>query len=346
MKATSPAAKAVPDTTSPGARAREIDGRLTVDVLRRAALARDLAHDVRTGMQLRPKRLPPKYFYDDRGSQLFDAICDLPEYYLTRTGQALLHRSAPEIVALTQPAEVVELGSGTARNTRVLFDVLAGQMRTFRYLPFDVSEGTLRRAARALLRDYPMLRIHALVGDYEQDLDRLPPGQRRLILFLGSTIGNFTPDATASFLATLRRQLDVGEHLLIGVDLVKPVEILEAAYDDSAGVTAEFNRNVLRVINRHLDANFQPERFDHVAFFNREASQIEMHLRARARHTVTIRALDMVVPFEPGETIHTEISRKFTAPEVYTMLQAAGFDVTRWYTSPDQFFALALAQAV
>jgi L-histidine Nalpha-methyltransferase len=322
------------------------NGRLQVEVLLGEPLREKLARDVARGLREHPKSLPPKYFYDDRGSALFDTICDLPEYYLTRTGYALLQAHADDIVAVSRPDEIVELGSGTSRSTRILLSALARTATRVRYLPFDVSAGTLRRTASDLLDDYPELTVHAMVGDYEHDLERLPPGGQRLVLFLGSTIGNFAPAATAEFLGRLRRQLTPGEHLLLGVDLVKPVEVLEAAYNDSAGVTAEFNRNVLHVINRQLDADFQPERFEHVAFFNHRRSQIEMHLRARTEHAVSIPALDMTVRFAPGETIHTEISRKFTHRDVVRTLAGAEFELIRWYTPANNFFALALARAV
>jgi L-histidine N-alpha-methyltransferase len=321
------------------------NGRLSIEILRSQPLPEALARDVRLGLSAPQKSIPPKYFYDDRGSALFDAICDLPEYYLSRAGQALLDAHAEEIIAVAQPHEVVELGSGTSRKTRVLLNALTSGNSAARYLPFDVSEGTLRQAAAMLLEEYPPLRIHAMVGDYEQDLERLPRGRARLVLFLGSTIGNFTPAVTADFLARLRGVLSEGDHLLVGIDLVKTVEVLEAAYNDRAGVTAEFNRNVLRVINRHLQADFEPDRFEHVAFFNRAESQIEMHLRARTAHTVNITSLGLSVRFDPGETIHTEISRKFTHPEVCRTLLAAGFDLVRWYAPGDNAFALALARA-
>ncbi len=320
-------------------------GRLHIGIYRRSVADGDLARDVRQGLLAPQKRLPPKYFYDDRGSQLFDAICDLPEYYLTRTGHGLLKRAAGEIVRMAHPSVVVEFGSGASRMTRTVLDALERAGHDLCYVPMDCSEDMLRRAALALLRDYPHLRIHAIVGDYERDLERIPPGRQRLVLFLGSTIGNLTPVATAAFLATLRRQLAVGDHFLLGVDLVKPIEVLEAAYNDSAGVTAEFNCNVLRVINRELDADFAPDRFEHLAFFNREQSQIEMHLRARVAHEVVIRKLDLSVAFRAGETIHTEISRKFTGDEVESMLRVAGFQLVRWYTPPNNSFGLALSQA-
>jgi len=319
-------------------------GRLRIDVFRRSTGSTEFADDVRRGLLSAQKTLPPKYFYDDRGSELFDAICDLPEYYLTRMGQALLDRAAAPIVRAARPAVVVEFGCGSARMTRTILDALENAGHSVTYVPMDVSEGMLRHAALALLREYPQLRIHGIVGDYERDLDHLPAGCQRLVLFLGSTIGNLSRAATADFLRALRRQLVAGDHFVLGVDLVKPVEVLEAAYNDRAGVTAEFNRNVLRVINRELDADFATDRFEHVAFFNRELSQIEMHLRARVAHRVTIRKLPLTVPFTVGETIHTEISRKFTRHEVEATLRVAGFQLVDWYTPPNGYFALALSQ--
>lgn len=322
-----------------------IDDRLLVDVRRTVSQAAGLRRDVYQGLLAPQKALPPKYFYDDRGARLFDAICDLPEYYLTRTEQALLQHITTDIVAITRPSDVVELGSGAARKTRIILDALSQNDRVLTYVPIDVSEAMLRRAAGALLRDYPRLRVHAVVADYEHDWELLPSTQRRLALFLGSTIGNFTPAAAATFLVNVHRQLAAGDHFLLGVDLVKPVAVLEAAYNDRQGVTAEFNRNILRVINRHLDADFDIERFEHVAFFNRQQSQIEMHLRVRQAHQVTIRALDLSVAFMAGETIHTEISRKLTRDEVEAMLAAAGFEPVRWYTPANNYFGLALSRA-
>jgi L-histidine N-alpha-methyltransferase len=325
-------------------RLAENSGRLRVDVHRRNGSS-EFAEDVRRGLLAPQKTLPPKYFYDDRGSQLFDAICDLPEYYLTRTSQALLDGAAVQIVRTARPSVVVEFGSGSSRTTRTILDVMERTGREMCYVPIDVSEGMLRSAALTLLREYPHLHIHAIVGDYERDLQHLPPGRGRLVLFLGSTIGNLTPTATANFLHALRRQLGGGDHFLLGVDLVKPIEILEAAYNDRSGVTAEFNLNVLRVINRELDADFALERFEHLAFFNRERSQIEMHLRARSAHKVAIRKLQLSVPFAAAETIHTEISRKFTRDEVESTLHLAGFQLVDWYTPPNRYFGLALSRA-
>jgi L-histidine N-alpha-methyltransferase len=320
--------------------------RLRVNVVDADAATGDLAVDVRIGLQRTQKTLPPKYFYDDRGSELFDAICDLPEYYLTRTGQALLESTAEDILATARPLELVELGSGASRKTRVLLDVMARSGADLRYVPMDVSEGMLRQAATALLQDYSRLWIHGVVGDYERHLPHLPDGEQRLVLFLGSTIGNFEVAQATGFLSSVRQQLNPGEHLLLGVDLVKPIEVLESAYNDSAGLTAEFNRNVLHVVNRELNAEFDPHAFEHVAFFNRAESRIEMHLRARRAHTVHIGKLEMQIPFRMGETIHTEISRKFTRAGVQDMLQAAGFNTQRWYAAPNDYFALALGAAV
>jgi L-histidine Nalpha-methyltransferase len=302
-----------------------------------------LAADVRRGLTDHPKRLPPKYFYDDRGSRLFEAICELPEYYPTRTEHALLTEIADAVIATTRPAQLIELGSGASRKTRRLLDALMKVRPAATYVPIDVSEGTLRQSAAALRCAYSELRVHAIVADYDRGVPRLTGAAPRLVAFLGSTIGNFEPPEDVDFLRRLRRQLSRGDHLLLGVDLVKSVDRLHAAYNDAAGVTAEFNRNVLRVLNRELQADFDIARFEHVAFYNAAKSRIEMHLRARAAHTVRIAALDLSIAFLAGETIHTESSRKFTRGTTAAVLGAAGFRLERWYTSPDAAFALALA---
>jgi len=302
-----------------------------------------LAVEVRRGLTREPKRLPPKYFYDDRGSRLFEAICELPEYYLTRTEHALLADIAGAVVTRTRPTQLVELGSGASRKTRLLLDALVRVPPAPTYVPIDVSESTLRRSALALRAAYPSLRVHAIVADYERGLPRLAAAERRLVVFLGSTIGNFVPPDDVAFLRGLARAMVAGDHLLLGVDLVKQVERLHAAYNDAAGVTADFNRNVLRVLNRELQADFDPARFEHVAFFDAGSAQIEMHLRARQAHTVRVAALDLSVAFRAGETIHTESSRKFTHATAAAMLAAGGFRLAGWYTPPDAAFALALA---
>jgi L-histidine N-alpha-methyltransferase len=318
--------------------------RLRIDVHLGPASHSGLALDVRRGLSLRQKMVPPKYFYDDRGSKLFDAICNVPEYYLTRTEHALLTTAADEIVDLSIPEDLVEFGSGASRKTRLLLDALQRTGRRTRYVPMDVSESMLRRGTHALLGDYPELEIHAVVGDYEQHLDRLPNGRRRLVAFLGSTIGNLTPAEAHRFLRRVAEHMNPGDHFLLGVDVVKHGDVLHAAYNDTAGLTAEFNRNILRVINRELDATFDPAGFEHVAFFNADASQVEMHLRAHTTHAVEIHGLTLTVSFAAGETILTEISRKFTRPETETMLRGAGFEPVRWFEPENRYFGLALAR--
>jgi len=338
-----PARRPAPYLRPRRARAATSDPLLRIERHRVDDRRTQLAADVRRGLAGTTKRLPPKYFYDDRGSRLFEAICALPEYYLTRTEHALLGDIADAVIAATRPAQLVELGSGSAQKTRLLLDALGRTHPSAAYVPIDVSESTLRRSAAALRADYPALRVHAIVADYERGLPRLAPAVPRLVVFLGSTIGNFVPPDDVTFLAGLRRQLRRGDYLLLGVDLVKSVDRLHAAYNDAAGVTAEFNRNVLRVLNRELGADFDPARFEHVAFYDPAAAQIEMHLRATAAHTVRIAALDLPVTFAAGETIHTETSRKFTRATAAAMLAAGGFRLVQWYPSPDDAFALALA---
>ncbi len=317
--------------------------RLEIQVFRPQADSADLAADVQRGLSLPQKALPPKYFYDERGARLFDAICELPEYYLTRTEAALLDQIAGEIAERVRPADLVELGSGASRKTRILLDALT-QRGDLRYVPIDVSESMLRESALVLRHSYPRLRVHAVVADYERDLHHLPASPRRLLIFLGSTIGNLTPAAMRVFLHQLRAQLGPDDYFLLGVDLLKPTDTLEAAYNDAAGLTAEFNRNILHVLNRELEADFVPECFEHVAFFNAERSQIEMHLRVRSAQQVFIRRLDWTVHFAAGEMLHTEISRKFTRAEVEAALGAAGLHLAGWYTPQNDYFGLALAR--
>ena len=304
--------------------------------------AATIADDVRSGLLHTPKRLSPKYFYDDRGSRLFEAICELPEYYLTRAEHALLRRAAAGIIERIDPTDLIELGSGASRKTRRLLDALTARRPNATYVPWDVSETMLRQTAAALSLQYPQLNIVGLVGDYERDLEAMPFGERRLVIFLGSTIGNLTHAATNRFLRALGAQLEEGDGVLLGLDLVKAPSLLHAAYNDSAGVTAEFNLNVLRVLNRELGASFDPDVFEHVAFYDEAAAQIEMHLRARIAHAVAIRSLDLSVSFTTGETIHTEISRKFTHADAVAMMASAGCQIAGWYVGPDRRFALAL----
>jgi len=321
-----------------------VDPLLTLEVhLQDAVYREQLAADVRRGLTADAKSLPPKYFYDDRGSELFDAICDLPEYYLTRTEHALLARVAGDVIALAAPQQLVELGSGVSRKTRLLLDALTASQPAPWYVPVDVNETVLRNSAQALRRAYPTLGVHGLVADFEPGLPPLPSAARRLVGYLGSSIGNFVPPADARFLRAVAARLQPGDCLLLGVDQVKDVAVLEAAYDDAAGVTAEFNRNVLRVINRTLDADFVPEEFDHVARYDVEDAHIDMYLRAQRPLRVRIGALGLEVQFGGGEMIHTETSRKYTRASAEAMLRSGGFRPEGWYVSPDGAFALALA---
>jgi len=308
---------------------------------------RSLADDVLDGLTRPFKELPPKHLYDPRGSALFDAICELPEYYPTRTERAILEAQAGAIVAATGAAELVELGSGSASKTRVLLDAMeaAGTLR--RYVPFDVSEQVVRGCAIALADEYPEVELHGIVGDFERHLSEIPrsqPGRPRIVAFLGGTIGNFTPGSRRRFLRRLGALLGADDHLLLGTDLVKDVDRLEAAYDDSAGVTAEFNRNMLRVLNREMGADFRLELFDHVAFFDPEHEWIEMRLRARRACRVRIAALELEISFRRGEELRTEISAKFTRARLEADYAAAGLGLARWYTDPDRLFALTLAR--
>jgi len=314
-----------------------------VDVhLTPADLADALAEDVRVGLGGAPKTLPPKWFYDDRGSELFDAITRLPEYYPTRAERSVLVDHAADIATATGADTLVELGSGTSAKTRLLLDALAEAGTLERFAPFDVSEATLRHAAHAVAGEYG-IGVHAVVGDFERHLDRLPRGGTRLVAFLGGTIGNLAPPARQAFLAELAAGLDDDDAVLLGTDLVKDVGRLEAAYDDAAGVTAEFNRNVLRVINRSLDADFDPERFDHVARWEPEPAWIEMRLRARDAHRVTVAGIGLTVDFDAGEELRTEISAKFTPAGVEAELGAAGLTLRHWWTDPAGDFGVSLA---
>ncbi|MCI0484845.1 MAG: L-histidine N(alpha)-methyltransferase [candidate division NC10 bacterium] len=302
-----------------------------------------LAEDVRRGLTRIPKELPPKYFYDTRGSELFEQICELPEYYLTRTERAVLARIAGEVVASVRPTTLVEFGSGSGRKTRVLLDAMARRELLDCYVPIDLNEDVLRQVAHTLSESYPGLRTHAVIGDFEQPIEILPTGGPRLVAFLGSTIGNLTHDGAIGFLRNVARLLAPEDRFLLGTDLVKDVRVLERAYNDAAGVTAAFNRNILSVINKHLDGHFEPNRFEHLAFYNKEDSRIEMHLVARQSHQVSIDAIDFTVEFARGESIRTEISCKYTRAMVEGMLAEAGLRLVRWDTDRDRLFALSLS---
>jgi L-histidine N-alpha-methyltransferase len=318
---------------------------IPVDVyLSQDYVAESLRADVLGGLLAMPKTLPPKWFYDARGSELFERITELPEYYPTRSERRVLADHSPEIAELTRAVSLVELGSGSSEKTRLLLDALRTTgLRQF--VPMDVSATALREAAAAIARDYPGLDVHGVVGDFTEHLDRVPGGRPRLVAFLGGTIGNLVPSERAKFLAGLRSVLFEGEWLLLGTDLVKDPDVLVRAYDDSAGVTAEFNKNVLAVLNRELDADFDVAAFQHVALWDPEAEWIEMRLRATRAMRVRLAALDLDVRFSQGEEMRTEVSAKFTRAGVTAELVAAGFELTKWFTDPDGRFAVSLARA-
>ncbi|HEU0166185.1 MAG TPA: L-histidine N(alpha)-methyltransferase [Chloroflexota bacterium] len=304
-----------------------------------------LVDDVRTGLTKTPKELPPRWFYDDYGSELFEQITELPEYYQTRTEAAILRQYAPDIAARTAPEAIVELGSGSSLKTRLLIDAARAQGELHCFVPFDVSAAIVEQSAIQLLHQLPDLRIHAVIGDFAQHLDRIPRVGRQLIVFLGSTMGNFLPDARLRFLRDVRALLQPGDAFVLGVDLVKDERELVAAYDDAAGVTAAFNLNVLNVINSELGANFDPGSFQHVARWDREREWIEMHLRSLRDQEVVIPGADLRVSFTAGELLRTEISAKFTRSRIEEAFAASGLRLEAWYTDERQRFAEALAVA-
>ncbi|MFF4182412.1 L-histidine N(alpha)-methyltransferase [Streptomyces sp. NPDC001691] len=303
-----------------------------------AALRADVLH----GLTRTPKTLPPKWFYDARGSELFEEITRLPDYYPTRAEREILTDRAAEIAAATGAHTLVELGSGSSEKTRLLLDALPAPLT---YLPVDVSESALAGAAEGLLAERPDLRVHALIADFTQVLELPKAPGPRLVAFLGGTIGNLLPAERAEFLGSVRKLMAPGDSLLIGTDLVKEEEVLVRAYDDPTGVTAAFNKNVLSVIDRELGGDFDPDDFTHVALWNREEEWIEMRLRARRDVTVKIPELDLVVAFTAGEEMRTEVSAKFREEGVRAELSAAGFVPAYWWTDAAGRFALSLATA-
>ncbi|HUO38435.1 MAG TPA: L-histidine N(alpha)-methyltransferase [Mycobacterium sp.] len=305
---------------------------------------RALRRDVSRGLRQTPKSLPPKWFYDDTGSDLFDQITRLPEYYPTRTEAAILAARAGAIAEVAGADTLVELGSGTSEKTRMLLDALRDRGTLRRFIPFDVDAGILRYAGTAVEAEYPGIVVDAVCGDFEEHLSEIPSGGTRLVVFLGSTIGNLTPGPRAEFLSALADVLQPGDSLLLGTDLVKDVGRLIRAYDDSAGVTAAFNRNVLSVINRELDADFVIDAYQHVARWNPDEERIEMWLRAYGAQTVHVDALDFTAEFADGEEMLTEVSCKFRPDGITGELAAAGLRRTHWWTDPAGDFGLSLAR--
>jgi L-histidine N-alpha-methyltransferase len=306
---------------------------------------RSLREDARLGLTSSPKWLSPKWFYDKRGSDLFEEITRLPEYYPTRAERSILAAHAADIARRTRAHTLVELGSGSSAKTRLLLDAMRAEGTLREFVPLDVSETALRDAIAALHADYPKLAIHGVVGDFTEHLDRIPGQTPRMVAFLGGTIGNLFPDERATFLGEVRDSLVPGEWLLLGTDLVKDPDVLVPAYDDAAGITAEFNRNVLAVLNRELGADFDVESYEHVAIWDADNEWVEMRLRSTAAAQVTLSALGLDIALEAGEEIRTEISAKFRREGVERELAAAGFSLDAWWTDPEGRFALSLARA-
>ncbi|MGH2469795.1 MAG: L-histidine N(alpha)-methyltransferase [Chloroflexota bacterium] len=302
-----------------------------------------LRADVRAGLTSLPKELPPRWFYDDAGSELFERITELPEYYQTRAETEILAACSQQIAQRFEPHALVELGSGSSTKTRLLLDAArrAGHLEWF--VPFDVSDTIVRESSLRLLEDYPGLAIHAIIGDFFEHLDRIPRFGRQLLVLLGGTIGNFFPDQRQAFLLAVSRLMRPQDAFLVGLDLVKDAATLVAAYDDAQGVTARFNLNVLRVLNRELGADFDLARFTHVARYDAAEHRIEMHLRSLSAQTVHIRGANLAASFAAGELLRTEISTKFTRADIEADFAIAGLKLSGWYTDRLQRFALALA---
>jgi dimethylhistidine N-methyltransferase len=315
--------------------------RLVIHQSKRDRAENSLAADVRAGLTARPRRLPPKYFYDELGSHLFEAICHLPEYYLTRAETEILKRYAGQIVSrLPGTIRLVELGSGSAIKTRSLIEALLRRQPRLHYLPIDISAAMLEKSAQALLQDYPGLQITAQVSDYTQGLSSIGRGEeeRILVLFLGSNLGNYDPGEALALLQEVRRVLRAGDGLLLGADLKKSPAILEAAYADALGVTAAFNLNLLQRLNRELEADFDLAQFEHRAVYNRELGRVEMHLVSRRAQTINIRALKLKVEMKRAETIHTENSYKYDQAQLAALAAEAGFRCDRaWLDAREQF---------
>ncbi|MEX2448570.1 MAG: L-histidine N(alpha)-methyltransferase [Solirubrobacterales bacterium] len=325
---------------TPGAAAEAIE----IEVHLRADGGVTMEREVRLGLTAKPKELAPKYFYDERGSRLFERITELPEYYPTRAErQILAERSAEIVAAAGEPGTLVELGSGSAAKTRHLLSAMrdAGCLAT--YVPVDISEGITRATAESLVEEYPGLAVRGLVCDFEHDLERIPSGGGRLVAFLGGTIGNLYPQPRRRFLTRIAALLEPGDRILLGTDLVKGRDRLEAAYDDSEGVTAEFNKNVLRVLNRELGADFDPDRFEHVARYDERAARMDIRLRSLAEQTVRLDGLDLTVRFDAGEEMRTEISSKFTREGLEGIYREAGLRPDGWFTDAGEDYALSLA---
>jgi L-histidine N-alpha-methyltransferase len=303
---------------------------------------KQIAEDVRRGLSARRKTLPSKYFYDARGSRLFEQISGLPEYYQTRIEMSILRDNATILTENFHNGDLVELGSGANWKIRRLLESMGrSRLSQTRYVPVDVSQTALVAASKGLLKLYPELTVMGIVGDFTKHLPQLPCGRMKLILFFGSTIGNLSITESRSFLAEVASTLCPGDRFLLGLDMIKPMEVLNAAYNDSQGVTEQFNKNVLYVINRELGADFNTDDFEHLAFYNPQLERVEMHLRAIRPLLVEIADLELSVSFEAGETVLTEISRKFSRNSAARMVQEAGLSIARWHSDPNEWFSIA-----
>lgn len=316
----------------------------TVDRLKitdcRTAVHEDMEREIRDGLTAEQKYLPCKYFYDSRGAALFERICRLPEYYQTRTELSILRNAAGEIMERLKEGSLIELGSGANWKIRILLDAANGSRSKIRYVPVDVCEPALKQAAEDLLALYPDLAVSGIIADFHHERDRIMPDGDKLITFFGSTIGNFSTEESRIFLSSIAAKMQQRDRLLVGVDMIKRKEILEAAYNDAQGVTAQFNKNILAVVNRELNASFDFSAFEHHAFYNEKRECIEMHLRAGKDMSVPVPGLQLIVPMKRGETIFTEISRKYSRKKVETMAAESGLSVTRWFTDCREWFAL------
>jgi L-histidine Nalpha-methyltransferase len=304
-----------------------------------------MAADVRAGLTKPFKELSPRYFYDERGSELFEQITELPEYYPTRCEREILRSRSAEIVEAAEPRALIELGSGSAAKTRVLLDAMAADGCLTAYAPVDIAEEITRSTAEAIADEYPGVTVLGHVCDFELDLERVPVEGPRIIAFLGGTIGNFQPAQRAMFLRRIANLLDPDDRFLLGTDLVKDRETLEAAYDDSAGVTAAFNKNVLTVLNERLGADFDIDAFEHVARWDADNLWMDIRLRSLKHQVIEISDLDLQVAFAAGEEMRTEISTKFMRPGLEGIYAEAGLELTDWWTDPDGLYALSLARA-
>ena len=301
-----------------------------------------IVRDVLRGLAAKQKFIPSKYFYDARGSRLFERICLLPEYYPTRTELSVLQRDACELVNGFNRGDLVELGSGSNRKIRILLDAMSRASRsTTRYVPVDISESALLSATTGLMKRYPELEVEAVLADFTRDLGNIASNRPKLVLFLGSTIGNLDENECRIFLTALAKSLGAGDRFLLGLDMLKPRSVLEAAYNDAQRITAAFNKNILLVLNRELSATFVLDDFEHAAFFDPENERVEMHLRAKRRLIVQIRDLDLSLSLDRGETIRTEICRKFSRSTAEKMVEEAGMTISKWYSDPKDWFSIS-----